>query len=105
MWTYAGPNRTDPIAQDDGQTIFTMIAKVEDHGSGLRFWVELRGFEPLTPSMRTRMKSSQGRACRTGRGSRSTREGRCPDTMAFSADPPRRVPGSGVLSRQRMANK
>ena len=35
MWTHAGPNRTDPIAQDDGQTIFTMIAKVEDHGSDL----------------------------------------------------------------------
>jgi hypothetical protein len=60
MWTYAGPNRTDPIAQDDGQTIFTMIAKVEDHGSGLRFWVELRGFEPLTPSMRMRMGHSNG---------------------------------------------
>src|ERR1700730_4801383 len=25
-----------------------------DHGSDLRFWVELRGFEPLAPSMRTR---------------------------------------------------
>ena len=25
-----------------------------DNASDLRFWVELRGFEPLTPSMRTR---------------------------------------------------
>ena len=23
-----------------------------DHGSDLQFWAELRGFEPLTPSMR-----------------------------------------------------
>jgi len=33
--------------------IFGMIIKAEDHCSDLRFWVELRGFEPLTPSMRT----------------------------------------------------
>jgi hypothetical protein len=34
--------------------IFSMIIKAEDHGSDLLVWVELRGFEPLTPSMRTR---------------------------------------------------
>jgi hypothetical protein len=33
--------------------IFGMIIKAENHGSDLRVWVELRGFEPLTPSMRT----------------------------------------------------
>ena len=33
--------------------IFNMIIKAEDHGPDLRVWVELRGFEPLTPSMRT----------------------------------------------------
>jgi antitoxin (DNA-binding transcriptional repressor) of toxin-antitoxin stability system len=31
-----------------------MITKSEDHGPDLRLWVELRGFEPLTPSMRTK---------------------------------------------------
>ena len=30
-----------------------MIVKSDDHGPDLLFWVELRGFEPLTPSMRT----------------------------------------------------
>jgi hypothetical protein len=34
--------------------IFDMIIKTENHGSDLLVWVELRGFEPLTPSMRTR---------------------------------------------------
>jgi len=33
--------------------IFSMIIKAEDYGPDLRVWVELRGFEPLTPSMRT----------------------------------------------------
>jgi hypothetical protein len=33
--------------------IFNMIIEAEDHGSDLWVWVELRGFEPLTPSMRT----------------------------------------------------
>jgi hypothetical protein len=35
-----------------GQTIIAMIIAVSDHGLDLRFWVELRGFEPMTPSMR-----------------------------------------------------
>jgi len=30
-----------------------MINRAKDHGSDLWFRVELRGFEPLTPSMRT----------------------------------------------------
>ena len=34
--------------------IFVAVAKIDDHGVDLPFWVELRGFEPLTPSMRTR---------------------------------------------------
>jgi hypothetical protein len=34
--------------------IFGMIIKAENHGPDLLVWVELRGFEPLTPSMRTR---------------------------------------------------
>jgi hypothetical protein len=29
--------------------IFSVIIKTDDHGSDLRVWVELRGFEPLTP--------------------------------------------------------
>jgi len=33
--------------------IFSVIIKAEDHGPDLLVWVELRGFEPLTPSMRT----------------------------------------------------
>jgi hypothetical protein len=37
--------------------IFAMIIEGEDHGFDLLVWVELRvelrGFEPLTPSMRT----------------------------------------------------
>jgi hypothetical protein len=33
--------------------IFAMIVGGEDHGFDLLVWVELRGFEPLTPSMRT----------------------------------------------------
>jgi len=33
--------------------IFAMIVEGEDHGFDLLVWVELRGFEPLTPSMRT----------------------------------------------------
>jgi hypothetical protein len=37
----------------DGQMIFAVIVEGEDHGLDLRVWVELRGFEPLTPSMRT----------------------------------------------------
>jgi hypothetical protein len=32
--------------------IFSVIIKAEDHGPDLLVWVELRGFEPLTPSMR-----------------------------------------------------
>ncbi len=38
----------------DGQMISTLIIEAGDHASDLRFCVELRGFEPLTPSMRTR---------------------------------------------------
>jgi hypothetical protein len=34
--------------------ILAMITEAGNYGSDLRFWVELRGFEPLTPSMRTR---------------------------------------------------
>jgi hypothetical protein len=34
--------------------IFAMIVEGEDHGFDLLVWVELRGFEPLTPSMRTK---------------------------------------------------
>jgi hypothetical protein len=37
--------------------IFGMIIRAENHGPDLLVWVELRvelrGFEPLTPSMRT----------------------------------------------------
>jgi hypothetical protein len=37
----------------DGQMIFSVIIKAEEYASDLLVWVELRGFEPLTPSMRT----------------------------------------------------
>jgi hypothetical protein len=40
-------------AGDDGRTIFAKIDGLEKHSPDLRFWVELRGFEPLTLSMRT----------------------------------------------------
>jgi hypothetical protein len=33
--------------------IKAMITKYSDYGLDLRLWVELRGFEPLAPSMRT----------------------------------------------------
>jgi hypothetical protein len=33
-----------------------MIINIENHGADLRVWVELRGFEPLTPSMRKRFR-------------------------------------------------
>jgi hypothetical protein len=39
--------------------IFSMIIKAEEHGSDLLVWVELRGFEPLTPSMRTKRAVSR----------------------------------------------
>ncbi len=39
--------------------IFSMIIKAEDHGSDLLVWVELRGFEPLTPSMRIQCSTGQ----------------------------------------------
>ena len=33
--------------------ISSMIINIENCGADLRVWVELRGFEPPTPSMRT----------------------------------------------------
>ena len=39
--------------------IFSVIIKAEDHGPDLLVWVELRGFEPLTPSMRIRCSTGQ----------------------------------------------
>jgi hypothetical protein len=36
-------------------------------GADLRFWVELRGFEPLTPSMRTRCATGLRYSPKTGR--------------------------------------
>jgi hypothetical protein len=39
--------------------IFSMIIKAEDHGSDLLVWVELRVFEPLTPSMRIQCSAGQ----------------------------------------------
>jgi len=32
---------------------FVAVAKIDDHGVDLPAWVELRGFDSLTPSMRT----------------------------------------------------
>ena len=39
--------------------IFNVIIKAGDNGSDLRVWVELRGFEPLTPSMRIQCATGQ----------------------------------------------
>jgi hypothetical protein len=39
--------------------ISSMIIKAGDHGPDLQLWVELRGFEPLTPSMRIRCSTGQ----------------------------------------------
>jgi hypothetical protein len=40
--------------------ILTGTVKAGDHGPDLQFLVELRGFEPLTPSMRMRICRSNG---------------------------------------------
>jgi len=47
----------------DGQAILVEIMKTSWHAADLRFWVELRGFEPLTPSMRTKWSQVHIRAC------------------------------------------
>ena len=39
--------------------ISSMIINIENCGADLRVWVELRGFEPLTPSMRTKRAVSR----------------------------------------------
>ena len=39
--------------------ISSMIINIENHGADLLVWVELRGFEPLTPSMRIRCSTGQ----------------------------------------------
>jgi hypothetical protein len=39
--------------------ISSMIIKAGDHGPDQRVWVELRGFEPLTPSMRIQCSAGQ----------------------------------------------
>jgi len=39
--------------------ILIAVAKINDHGVDLPVWVELRGFEPLTPSMRTKLSAVQ----------------------------------------------
>ena len=46
--------------------IFAMIMESEDHGFDLLVWVELRGFEPLTPSMRTRCATGLRYSPKTG---------------------------------------
>ncbi len=35
--------------------IFGAICKIDQQARDLQFWVELRGFEPLTPSMRMKL--------------------------------------------------
>jgi len=40
--------------------IFAAIHRKDQQAYDLRFLVELRGFEPLTPSMRTRIYRSNG---------------------------------------------
>ena len=40
------------VAQHDGRTILLRAPQALEHALDLRFWVELRGFEPLAPSMR-----------------------------------------------------
>jgi hypothetical protein len=58
------PDSVDPWRQarrsNHGQTILTMFTNIRDDGYDLRLWVELRGFEPLTPSMRIRYRRLLG---------------------------------------------
>jgi hypothetical protein len=43
-----------------------MITASQNHGYDLQVWVELRGFEPLTPSMRTRCATGLRYSPKTG---------------------------------------
>ena len=45
---------SDTVAPRIGQYGPRQANMIASQGADLRFWVELRGFEPLTPSMRTR---------------------------------------------------
>jgi len=51
-------NRTPPVPES-GKTGLQASVPARQ-GADLRVWVELRGFEPLTPSMRTRPCLSAG---------------------------------------------
>ena len=51
---------------DDSQMILEPIPASADQAPDLRFWVELRGFEPLTPSMRTRCATGLRYSPKTG---------------------------------------
>ena len=74
--------------------ISSMIINIENHGADLLVWVELRGFEPLTPSMRTRCATGlryspiRGRPGRPGRlhGSRRTRSIRRSESRRSSGE-------------------
>ena len=50
----------------DGQMILAGLTEVRNSGSDLQFLVELRGFEPLTPSMRTRCATGLRYSPKTG---------------------------------------
>ena len=49
---------------DSAVAILTVISRGEDHDSDVLVWVEMEA----DPSMRTRVKSSQGRACKSAAG-------------------------------------
>ena len=98
--THASPDRPRATAvghyrldrrSNDGQMIKAMITDCSDHGLDLRFWVELRGFEPLAPSMRTRcatgLRYSPKNGCQRSKLSRLLARRRSP----ASRD---RLPGS-----------
>src|ERR1700730_13192861 len=74
-----------------------------DHGSDLRFWVELRGFEPLAPSMRTRcatgLRYSPKNGCQRSKLSRLLARWRSPSPVTIC--PPAKLLSSIGLARLR----
>ena len=53
--------KSDTVAPGIGQYGPAQADMITRQSGDLRFWVELRGFEPLTPSMRTERAGEQNR--------------------------------------------
>jgi hypothetical protein len=56
-----GLPKSDTVAPRIGQYGPMQADMIASRSADLRVWVELRGFEPLTPSMRTERAASQKR--------------------------------------------